>query len=843
MKKRICLFAIMFLFLGFFICTLSTNKVNALLALNGDVDLLICNPGEDASTQMRFSFHTNVSGVTVQIAKKSDGNFDNAIKISPECISYDEAYPFKGTSWGMNGGAGYDSATMKICEAEANGLTPDTEYMYRVGATNFSETRYFKTAGTDGTWGFLVMADPQTYVADGLVSGINENMNRAMENAKKLGFTPELVVCAGDQVNDGGQMGYWRGLYGLTEIYKQMPLACVVGNHDCLDAASGKVTSGMYVTASMWNAPKNGPEGNFIEDVYWFVWNNVLFCMMDSEAGGESRMAPQTEWFKEVASTVDYQYLVVMYHQGQWGTTTPSPNRWYNTFEEYSIDLSFSGDNHDYGRGYKDYIGTPTVDKFGPFRGQAKYPGHYVVVDDTRNASNAEANKGGYCIVKVTPSCLYYYAYDQNDIIRDQYVFTCQRPLTKDEAFSKDAFESSIKAEVDETNSTKAILSYGEGFIGNVGYMTILNESGAEVAKFFPNSTKVNTYSFGGLTANTDYNYKLKIEYKDGTTNTVDLKFRTAINYGTYSKLELKELSSNYRLNLNPDDIKVKLLSKCLVYINGEKKAEYEPTAKFVSLDKSLINDDVVIELRGVVASDKTEVVIGTYSKNAPVVPKLTINSLLLSITEGESKSISATVTENAKLVYSSSNESVAKVDQNGNVTAIKAGNAKIKVKVEGFDVEGEVLVTVEAKAVTPVTPKLTVDTKTLGLVEGETAEIKASVTENAKLEYSSSDESVAKVDQNGKVTAIKEGTANIKIKVSGYDIDASVTVKVAKKDPTPTDPTPTDPEPTDPTPTDPEPISPEPAKKGCGSAAIQSVWSIVTVLGLAIVFRRRKFM
>ena len=173
--------------------------------------------------------------------------------------------------------------------------------------------------------------------------------------------------------------------------------------------------------------------------------------MMNSEAGGASKLTPQTEWFKEVASTVDYQYLIVMYHQGQWGTTSPSPNIWFETFEEYGIDLSFSGDNHDYGRGHSDYKGDPadiTVDQYGPARGQKNYPGHYVVVDDTRNASNAEANKGGYCIVKVTPSCLYYYAYDQYDTIRDQAVFTAQRPLTKDESFDKAKFEESIQLEV-----------------------------------------------------------------------------------------------------------------------------------------------------------------------------------------------------------------------------------------------------------------------------------------------------------------------------------------------------------------------------------------------------------
>ena len=832
MKKRVLLIALLFVLFGFMISTLSV-KLKAATINTGDVDILICNPGEDASTEMRFSFHTKVAGVTVQIAKKSDGNFDNAIKISPECMSTAEAWPFQGTSWGMAYGDEYDYKNMKICEATATGLEPSTEYMYRVGATNFSETRYFKTAGSDGTWTFIVQADPQTYAADGLVAGIQDNMNRAIANARKLGGEPELIVSAGDDVNDGGVISYWRGLYGITEIYKQMPFASVVGNHDCLDGAGGKVTSGMYVTAAMWNAPKNGPNETYKEDCYWFKWNNVLFCMMNSEAGGTSKLTPQTEWFKEVTSTVDYQYLVVMYHQGQWGTTSPSPNIWFDTFEEYNIDLSFSGDNHDYGRGGVNV---------GPARGQDKYPGHYVVVDDTRNADNAEKGMGGYCIVKVTPSCLYYYAYDQYDNIRDQAVFTAQRPLTKDASFDKAKFEESLKIEVVETDSKKAALSYGEGFIGNVGYITILNEAGAEVKKFFPNSTKVNSTMFGGLTPDTEYNYKIKVEYKDGTSSTVNAKFKTTINYGTYSNLELKELSSSYRLTFNPDDIKNKLLTKVNVYIDGEKKAEYAPDAKFVSLDKALITDDSKIELKGVVKSDNSEVLIGTYSKNAPEVkvPELTVETKAIILKEGESAEIKATVTENAKLVYSSSDTTIATVNDSGKVTAIKAGNAKITVKVDGFDVASEVAVTVEKKEVAPTVPTLTVETKSLTLKEGESAEIKATVTESAKLVFVSNDTSIATVDASGKVTALKEGTVKITIKVDGFDVSAEVTVKVEKKE-TETPGTPDTPDTPDQPDTPDTPDTPAEPKKGCGSGAIQMVWSFITILGLVAIFRRRK--
>lgn len=103
MKKKVLLFAI-FMLLAVTVFGISLNNTVKAYDL-GDVDLLICNPGEDASTEMNFSFHTSVSGVVVEIAKKSDGNFDNAIKVVPTYTSYSDAYPFIGnTSWGIDYG-------------------------------------------------------------------------------------------------------------------------------------------------------------------------------------------------------------------------------------------------------------------------------------------------------------------------------------------------------------------------------------------------------------------------------------------------------------------------------------------------------------------------------------------------------------------------------------------------------------------------------------------------------------------------------------------------------------------------------------------------------------------
>lgn len=86
----------------------------------------------------------------------------------------------------------------------------------------------------------------------------------------------------------------------------------------------------------------------------------------------------------------------------------------------------------------------------------------------------------------------------------------------------------------------------------------------------------------------------------------------------------------------------------------------------------------------------------------------------------------------------------------------------------------------------------ITLDSESLELEEGDTAVISATVTPDnatytvANITWKSSDESVATVDQNGKVTAVGEGEADISATItngSDYtDDDVTVTCKVTVK-------------------------------------------------------------
>ena len=81
-----------------------------------------------------------------------------------------------------------------------------------------------------------------------------------------------------------------------------------------------------------------------------------------------------------------------------------------------------------------------------------------------------------------------------------------------------------------------------------------------------------------------------------------------------------------------------------------------------------------------------------------------------------------------------------------------------------------------------PSTESITLDKNNLELLEGSQDKLTATVTpDTAKVIWTSSDESIATVDQNGNVTAIREGTAIITATIENTDISAISTVVVKK--------------------------------------------------------------
>ncbi|MGE7111211.1 Ig-like domain-containing protein [Lysinibacillus sp. NPDC047702] len=98
--------------------------------------------------------------------------------------------------------------------------------------------------------------------------------------------------------------------------------------------------------------------------------------------------------------------------------------------------------------------------------------------------------------------------------------------------------------------------------------------------------------------------------------------------------------------------------------------------------------------------------------------------------------------------------------------------------ELDAIDIDGQLL----APGEVPNVQSITLDKNNLELLEGSQDKITATVTpDTAKVIWTSSDESIAIVDQNGNVTAIREGQAIITATIENTDISATSTVIVKK--------------------------------------------------------------
>ena len=167
--------------------------------------------------------------------------------------------------------------------------------------------------------------------------------------------------------------------------------------------------------------------------------------------------------------------------------------------------------------------------------------------------------------------------------------------------------------------------------------------------------------------------------------------------------------------------------------------------------------------------------------KKTDVVAEIILNKSNVSIVVGEKTKIDASISPstaiNKKINWTTNNSKVATVDQNGNIIAVGDGTAVITATADGNDrISANVQLTV-------INPNITIQNgeKASMLIGSKMQLFTDTGSLDSKVTFKSSDENILKVDANGLVTGVKEGTAKITATYEQYKKTDIIEITVNK--------------------------------------------------------------
>ena len=240
-------------------------------------------------------------------------------------------------------------------------------------------------------------------------------------------------------------------------------------------------------------------------------------------------------------------------------------------------------------------------------------------------------------------------------------------------------------------------------------------------------------------------------------------------------------------------------------YMSGEGKlntwllrspGEYKMYADMITADGGYVEDSSDINpvtadqgIRPVLHLDLTKTDLYSYAGkySARYSQSIKVNAQFAKSWGDAPFNLNAITDGDSELSYTSADESVATVDQKGNVTPQGVGTAVITVTAPQTDSYLEAVKTVKV-IVRKRSPEIEADEEVVKYLGDKAFKLNFSVISDGALSYASDNTSVAAAGADGTVTIVGVGTANITITASETDncYEASKTVKVTVKKPEP---------------------------------------------------------
>jgi len=319
------------------------------------------NPAFDCSTRMNISWLSLEERASITYTKASDPFFLKATTV--------EVLPTKNPITYSDFDKDYYSYEISL-----KNLSPNTEYIFYVTDKNGnSNQRSFKTAreGENTSFSFLALSDVHGETQVHKDVRLANDLASKVYGQKKYDF----ILSTGDMVGAGGNLTNWLA-FDESYITSNFMYAQTPGNHEYYkDSVSKNRITNLFM-ANLFNNPKNGAEG--LETSYWFLYNNVLFISIDSQAAdGEGaelneelkKFRHQSDWFRSVVddNAGSYKYIVVFVHYSPFNADGGTPSggkyrQWSAIFDEYGVDLVLSGHEHTYIRTHQIYNNEVSTD-------------------------------------------------------------------------------------------------------------------------------------------------------------------------------------------------------------------------------------------------------------------------------------------------------------------------------------------------------------------------------------------------------------------------------------------------------------------------------------------------
>ena len=536
----------------------------------GKIDCLVCNPGEDCSTELRFAWKSSESSCYFYFTNGNDTNFKNATRTLVKGTLDKEAFK------NINSDTPVE-LNVYTYEFEVDNLVSGTKYLYKVSTLKGDEetgVHNATTASSTGSFNFIWVGDDHLTCAtwSHRTTYTNSMLREAVRqiSAADAGSV-DLIVSTGDTVSYGSYYDdhlEWNEDYAFTNfIFADSP-----GNHDYYErwstynAKSESSSSKMTTYPVSWEASRNMPDNGFAsysalgyKSTYYFIYNSCLFVSLDSIASHDNH-EEQEKWLIDTVKSLEgqYQWLIVYEHYPFFDGETAAESHysgscfvnWWKAFDEIGVDLALSGDSHVYLRSKP--LKNRQIDASGTVYMTCPQVGdRYRYIEERQNDEWMEVrignktgdygltNYSGLGYIIVTPEKLTYTLIDTSYAVKDQFSINAKRSLP-DAILEKQKVEDDVLAQsfelLGKNGADHELLAFD---FNRVGYLKSLQVK-------LGNETLVNASSFespsidlGNLEDNKVYELDLHVEFLDGTSKDFKVYGSTYAPFGTIGNFKV----------------------------------------------------------------------------------------------------------------------------------------------------------------------------------------------------------------------------------------------------------------------------------------------------------------